>query len=298
MQRTAHADPESTIQAFIAAVNAGGGQAADVFTEDGSFIEISNEPFGIFGRAAIGVAFSELGSENVHVTLVSSNTNGTAITGVVEFSDNSTAEAGVTRIIEEFEAEVVNDQIVSIMLTFDESDAETAQYIAFLDSQPEDDGDAPPDAMQLALDGTQPGGLFTGTFEGVRFFGIEIAPGPAGALQPVMIHEGTCDAPGAEVQTLAPVLDGASASLTTLTLDDLEGRILMVHASESDLTVVACGAFADLEAIPMSPPVEALPDTGDGPSNSNVIATLMLVIAGALALGGVTLFSIGFRRRA
>jgi hypothetical protein len=274
------------------------------FTEDGHIIFIEGgSSFGIFGRTALTGAFSEP-DPSFSLTILEISASGNTVNAKIEIREAAVTEAGFERTIADIVAVVEGNLVASLVLTPDLSDPDTAAYDALLASQPdEEEGELPPDAMQLELAGSQPGTLFTGTFEEFRFFGIDIAPGAAGVVQPVAIHEGTCDAPGAAVQQLAPVVNGSSESITTLALADLENLIVIVMASESNATVVACGAFADLAAVPMSPPAVpedvAAPDTGDGStSSSNTVATLLLVLAGAVALGGVTLLAMGVRRRA
>jgi hypothetical protein len=302
----AQSDPQAVVEGLIDAFNAGlpvgdGASVAAHYTEDGHIIFIEGgSSFGIFGRTALTGAFSEP-DPSFNLTVIEISASGNTVNAKLEIRESAVTEAGFDRTIADIVAVVEGDAVASLVLTPDLSDPETAQYDAFLASQPgEGEGELPPDVMQLELTGSQPGLLFTGTFEIFRFIGIDIAPGPAGVVQPVAIHEGTCETPGAAVQSLAPVVNGSSESITSLTLPDLENRIVVVRASETDPTVVACGAFADLAAVPLSPPAEPVagPDTGDGPNNRNALATLLLVVAGALAFGGVTLLALGVRRRA
>lgn len=296
---SAGGDPVAVVQGFIDAVNATDADAMVAsFTEDGYFADIGNESFGIFGQPALEVAFGDIGVEGISVTLTSSLVTGTTVTGTIEYSDNSTREAGVGRVIQPFTAEVVGGKIASLVLTYDTSDAETATYLEYAAAQPdEDEGDEPADFVDVRLTGDQAGadsGAFVGDFgDGVAAVFVGIEPGPEGVWQPSGIHAGTCDDLGELAQPLAVVVDGGAGSFISMDYDHLldEPHAIAVAASADDLTVVACGnieAPAEEPTVaPTARPTVVLPNTGTGGGAAGSSWLLVaLVAAGAAGIAG------------
>ena len=274
-------DPEAALQTFVDAVNAGDGAAmAASFTDDGYFQDIDGGAFGIFGMAAVQVAFNEIESDDIHVTVTDSSVSGSTITGTVEVSDVDSVAAGIDRYIQSFVATASGDKLASFVLRYDEDDAQTATYLAY---EPEDDGDDedPDDFIQLDMSGNQAGQAGAGTAgDGAIFAFIEIASGPEGVEQPAAIRSGTCAALGDITQWLAPVVGGNNGNLLSMTMDDLLGSphaFTVSDSPDSSNVIVSCANI--VKSASTGGP--GLPGTGMGGSNgfdlSWLIATLALV---------------------
>ena len=82
---------------------------------------------------------------------------------------------------------------------------------------------------------------------------VTLQGGTPSAVHPWMVHEGTCAMPGAPVgasSQYTPLTFGSDARATvnvTLAerLNEAKDYIVAVHASQSDMTVVACGNLDD-----------------------------------------------------
>jgi ketosteroid isomerase-like protein len=304
-QSSAQEDPVAVVEALVEEFNdslpTGDGAAiAAHFTEDGSFTAIDAEgSFGIFGRPAMEIAFSDEPDPQFSVTLVEIAATDGQVTGTVEFRDSITIEAGIERGVTDFTALVVDGEVASLHLVDDLSDPQTAELAEFLASQPdegdEDEGPPSDDFVELEMGGDQEGGGGIGSFdEGVVGVFVGIEAGPEGVLQPSGIHEGTCDDLGDLAFRMAPVLDGEMGSLLSADFDDLldEPHAIAVAASEDDTsTVVAC---ADIERAPEPAPTAtpgvSLPPTGNGGSGRDggwVLAALAAAGAAAVAAGAL-----------
>jgi hypothetical protein len=296
----AQEDPVAVVEALIAEFNdslpTGDGAAiAAHFTDDGAvtFLDVEGS-FGIFGRPAMEIAFSDEPDSQFSVTVVEIAATDGQVTGTIEFRDSVTAEAGIERGISDFTALVVNGQVASLNVVDDLSDPQTAELAEFLASQPdegdEDEGPPSEDFVEVRMTGDQEGGGGLGSFEGVVFAFVGIEPGPEGVLQPAGIHEGTCDDLGDLAQQLAPVWNGEAGSIFSAELDDLlaEPHAIAVAASQDDTsTVVAC---ADIERQeepePTATPGVTLPATGTGSAGGSGVAwpVLALAVAGLAAI--------------
>jgi hypothetical protein len=316
----AGSDPLATVQAAIDAANASltGEDAtpfAAHFTEDAFFEIIADGSFAFVGRDAIASGLSSQPGEadtNFHVTLVSSQVNGNTVTGVFNVTDRDSVAAGVSRYVQPFTAVVEGGLIASLKLRLDTSDTETATYLAYVQAQPGDGGDLPPDTVQIALAGDQPGSAFVGHFDGTTFVVVNIDPGAEGAIQPAHIHTGTCASPGPIVYPLASVVDGNSFTQFSVPPGDLldNNYIVNVHLSADAIgTYVSCAA---LEApapptatapaptatapAPTATPLPSLGNTGTGGAHDgNGVLPWLLGIA-ALGATGVA-GSVLMRRR-
>jgi len=283
----AQADPIAVVEALIEEFNGSlptgdGAAIAAHFAEDGfvTFLEAEGS-FGIFGRPAMEIAFSEEPDPQFSVTTVEIAATDGQVTGTVEFVDSSTVEAGIERGVADFTALVVDGQVASLDLVDDLSDPQTAQLAEFLASQPDEGDEGPPseDFVELEMSGDQEGQGGLGSFEGVVFAFVEIEPGPEGVRQPSGIHEGTCADLGELAQQLAPVWNGAAGSIFSAELDDLlaEPHAIAVAASQDDTdTVVACADIERLEA-----PTGALPATGTGGAGGSGAAWPIVALAAA-----------------
>ncbi|MDZ4278858.1 MAG: hypothetical protein U1B78_06945, partial [Dehalococcoidia bacterium] len=274
-------DPVAVVEALFAAFKEGvptgdGAAIAALFTEDGfvTFVE-GGESFGVFGRPAMEPVFSEEPDAEFQVTIVDIAASGGQVTGKAEVRDTAVIEAGFERRVADFVAVVEGGLVASFEVTDDLSDPETADYADFVASQPDEgeDGEVPPDGVEVTMGGEQPGQAFLFPFSGVTSSGLEIAAGPEGVLQPAGIHEGTCEAPGELVTRVAGALNGGSFSAFSVALDDLlaSPHVLAVAASESDTeTIVACGAIEQAaEPAPTQAPGAQLPTSGTGGAAGN-----------------------------
>jgi len=311
---SAGGDPVAVVEALIEEFNesapTGDGAAiAAHFTEDGSatFLAAGEGSFGVFGRPAMEVAFSEEPDPEFSVIVVEIAAADDTVTGAVEFRDSSTVDAGIERAVANFTAVVADGQVASFDVVDDLSDPQTAELAEFVASQPdqgdEDEGPPSEDFVELPMTGDQAGGdsgAFVGDFGGgVAGVFVGIEPGPEGVRQPSGIHEGTCDDLGELAQQLAPVWEGAAGSLISRDFDHLldEPHAIAVAASQDDITtVVAC---ADIERVeepaPTATPGVRLPETGSGVSSSGsglgwlVIALAMAGLATIAAVGALRL---------
>jgi hypothetical protein len=294
---------EALIEEFNASIPTGDGAAiAAHFTEDGSvtFLEAEGS-FGVFGRPAIEIAFSEEPDPQFSVTVVEISATDGTVTGTGEFRDSTTVDAGIERGIFDFTAVVVDGEVASLDVVDDLSDPQTAELAKFIASQPDegDEDEGPPSEglVDLLMTGDQEGGGGIGSFEGVVFAFVEIEPGPEGVRQPSGIHEGTCDDLGELAQQLAPVWKGAAGSIFSGEFDHLldEPHAIAVVASEDDTdTVVACANIERPE------PEVALPGTGTGRGSSGggmSQLAIALAIAGLAAIAGAGALRMGVRRR-
>ncbi len=306
-------DPLAAVQGFIDAVNAADADAMVAsFTEDGYFADIDGGSFGLFGQPALEVGFGDIGVEGISVTTTSSMVSGTTVTGSIEFVDNIVRASGVQRVVQPFTAEVVGGKIASLVLTYDESDAQTATYLDYqAANEEEDEGPDPAHSVEVRMTGHQTGddsGGFVGDFGGGVvgvFVGIE--PGPAGVWQPSGIHEGTCDDLGELAQRLAVVVDGGAGSFISMDYDHLldEPHAIAVAAeapAEGEAPdVVACGnierAAEPTEAAPTATPRVVLPNTGSGSGAADSSWLIVaLVAAGAAGIAGMGALRLRARR--
>jgi len=289
-------DPVAVVQALIEEFNQSGptGDGAAIaahFTEDGAvtFLEVDGS-FGVFGRAAMEIAFSEEPDGQFRVTVVEISATGGTVTGAGEFRDSGTVEAGIERGLFDFTAVVVDGKVASLDVVDDLSDPQTAQLAAFLASQPDEGGEdeAPPseDFVELNMGGNQPGHAGAGSFEGVVFAFVEVDPGPEGLRQPSGIYEGTCDELGELAQRLAPVWNGTAGSIISADFDHLldEPHAITVGDSPDNASVIVSCAN-----LTRSAPGVGLPSTGTGGSSSNDLSWLIA----ALALVGVAFAGAG-----
>jgi hypothetical protein len=323
----AGSDPLATVQAAIDAANASlTGEDATPFAAhftEGAFFEIIEDgSFAFVGRDAIASGLSSQPGEadtNFHVTLVSSQVNGNTVTGVFNVTDRDSVAAGVDRYVQPFTAVVDGGLIASLRLRLDTSDAQTATYLAYVQSQPGDDGGLPPDTVQIDMAGDQPGSASVGHFDdSTTFVIVNIEPGAEGAIQPAHIHTGTCASPGPIVYPLASVVDGNSFTQFSVPPGDLlsNNYIVNVHLSEVAIgTYVSCArleappaptatapastatapaptatapASAAIAPAPTATPLPSLGNTGTGGArdNSAALPWLLLGIAALGAAGG------------
>jgi hypothetical protein len=241
------------------------------------------------------VAFGQEEDPDFQVTLVDSQVDGATVTGSIEVVDADTIAAGVTRHIELFTAVTEGDLVASLTLTYDESDPETATYLAYLEENAEGDEGPPEDTVELAMDGDQEGSVFVGGFDDFGILFIEIDPGTEGVLQPAHVHTGTCDEPGPIVYPLGLVKDGGSFTLLSASQSDLleNDYIVNVHLSEAEMgTYVSCAALVEPDEEPTDEgPTIQLPPTGSGSAGTDspwlIVALVAAGAAGLAGLGGV-----------
>jgi hypothetical protein len=157
---------------------------ASYFTEDAYFFDIDGGSFGIVGRDAIEHFLSQEPDEDFHVELVEATADGNTVTGVLEVVDADAVAAGVDRYVQPFTAVVEGDLLASLVFTYDEDDAQTAEYLAYQASVEEDDDELPPGTVTLSMTGDQPGQAFVGEFEGFGFVGSRSLPATASASPP------------------------------------------------------------------------------------------------------------------
>ncbi len=299
-------DPVAVVQALVDEFNdslpTGDGAAiAAHFTDDAAVTFLDAEgSFGIFGQAAMEVAFSEEPDPQFSVTVVEIAATGGQVTGTLEFRDSTTVEAGIERGVADFTALVVDGKVASLDVVDDLSDPQTAQLAEFRASQPdegEDEGPPSEDFVELQMTGDQEGAAGVGSFEGVIFAFVEIDPGPEGVRQPSGIHEGTCDDLGELAQQLAPLSNGAAGSIFSADFDHLLDE---PHAIAVAAEAPAAGETPDVVAcanIERAEPEVTLPTTGTGASTGSGSAWLIAALALAgLALAGSGAFALRQRR--
>jgi len=291
-------DPQAAVDNLIEAANESfpsgdGSILAAAFTEDGVFASINGGSFAIVGREAMTVGFSEE-DPDFQVTLLESTVDGDTVTGSVEVVDADTIAAGVDTHIELFTAVTEGDLVSSLTLTYDESDPDTATYLAYLEANEGEPDDLPPGSVTIALEGDQPGQAFIGSFEaGTSFMDVEVTPGAEGVAQPAHVHTGTCDAPGPIVYPIASVVEGRSFTILSADMDELLGSdyIVNVHLSPEEAdTYVSCAVLEEAEA-PAPTAAPGLPSTGGGPASASgssglTLVVVMLALSGALAGAG------------
>ena len=74
---------------------------------------------------------------------------------------------------------------------------------------------------------------------------------PPGPEQPSHVHSGSCDDIGAVVAPLESVADGRAESVLNMSLEELQGGDLIVHAHKSEVeskVSVACAAIPEKQA--------------------------------------------------
>lgn len=291
----------AAVQALIDAANASlttddATAFANTLTEDVFFEIIDDGSFGAVGRDTIATAFSGDPDPDFHVTLVSSQVSGNTVTGLVNVTDRDSVAAGVDRYVQPFTAVVDGGLVASLKLRLDLSDAQTATYLAYLQSQPDDgDDELPPGTVQVDLAGDQPGTVAVGEFDGTTFVVVNIDPGAEGAIQPAHVHTGTCASPGAIVYPLASIVDGSSFTLLSASPAQLldNNYIVNVHLSEAQIgTYVSCAVLEASAATstpkPTKTPSVVLPNTGTGGSGSeSPWLVIALLTSGAAMLAGM-----------
>jgi hypothetical protein len=288
-------DPLAAVQALLDGANAAfpagdGAPFANAFTEDGFFESIEDGSFGAVGRDALASIGSGDPDPDFHVTLVSSQVDGNTVTGVVNVTDRNSVAAEVDRYVQPFTAVVDGGLVSSLKVRLDTSDAQTATYLAYQQSQGGDDEGPPPDGTTIDMAGDQPGQAFIADADdGVAFIGVQIDPAAEGAIQPAHIHTGTCASPGPVVYPIASIVDGGSFTALSVSKADLlsNNYIVNVHLSADAMgTYVSC---AVLEApAPAPQPTTVLPKTGTGgPSGESPWLVIALMTAGAAMLAGL-----------
>ena len=285
------ADPAELFQQFVDALNAGDidGILA-VFADDA---EVSGATFACIFIPCVGLDAIQRFAEgevltNVNFTIISSETSDSTVTGQMEKTADVTEAAGVDRVIISFTAEVTDGAITSLNLEFDHDDEETFAYAQWF---------SPANAITVTLgpgrDADQPGrGNVVRYLGGRTILDLEIQSGPAGVLQPVHIHEGSCPDVGAVAFPLQDVLAGRSVTVVDVLYEDIRTGdfAINVHQSAEEAGVyVAC---ADIPALAAEEPGPSAPAAGTGglASEGGGIPTwwYALVAAGALlVLGGL-----------
>jgi hypothetical protein len=283
-------EAEETVANLVAAVSAGDSDAVSALVADDLiFTEIDelSGSFAIYGEPAFISAISGLADVNTDISIRSMTSSGNQVSGVLESSGDDSAQAGVNRYLETFTITVDESTglVTRLQFAYVTTDAETQQYLAYVDEQEEaEEFDLPPDAVTVALASTdddsddeageetdQDGEAFLFTVDdGVVGIGFFVANAPLNSTQPARIHSGTCEAPGAVVQQLAAGFNGESFTLATADLATLTGEtILVVQESESNTTIVSCGSIPSAAApspAPVAPqPVAPAPAPAPGP---------------------------------
>lgn len=300
-QTSAADDPQAALDTFIAAVNADDGAAMVAsFTPDGYFEDIDpNGTFGIFGTAALQLAFGE--GVGTHVVMTDSSVSGNTVSGTVEVSDDGSREAGVDRYLQTFVATADGNKLASFVLHYDTSDSQTATVLQYeADSPDEGEDDPPEDAIEVNMGGNQAGQAGIGTVsDGVLFTFIEVASGPDGVEQPAAIRSGTCDHLGDVTQWLAPLMSGNTGAALSMSMDDLASSPHAFTVSDSQdnpNVIVSCANIEEGAAPPPTGGGTQLPDTGSGGSDGGDSLVLLLTAVaalGAVAVGG----GVALRRR-
>lgn len=313
-------DPEQVVENFWAAAeDADVGAISDVLAEDAVLTDIDGGSFAVVGRSAFELVLTDFEPGDIELVSID-DVEGNTVSGVFTDSSAGTIEGveGVDRVRQFFEMTVGDDGLITRLdFTYDEDDAQTADYLAAPDE--DDDEGPPPGAVTVPLSaqpgGNQPGQAIIASFEGVTGVELDVTAGPAGVQQPAHFHTGTCAAPGPIVEPLASVLDGASFTILSAPMSDLvdKGLIINVHKSTTEVTsYVSCGVVLSAAAAPTPgagatatapaatptrPTGVTAPDTGtgDGAGGSGAPAWIYAVLAaGAAALGAG---SLGLRKR-
>lgn len=284
-------DPQAVVEDLVDALNAGDAEALSALIADEfifAHLTIGGDSFAAVGKPVFEFTIiEEVIAFNPTVVLGATEVDGNTISGAWEWSDDDTTAAGVTRIIETWTFQL-NDAglFVRADVSYDTSDAQTQQYVDYLNEQP-DDEEPPPGAVIVPL-AAQPGGDQPGVAvileigAGFTLVALEVTPGAADVPQPAHFHTGTCAAPGPIVEPLASVLDGSSFTALSTPLSELvdTGLIINVHLSEAQAAVyVSCGEVLSAAALPTPTPPTAAPTptaagivapaTGAGPDAAN-----------------------------
>jgi hypothetical protein len=297
-------EPDAVVEQLLTAISEGNVDAAlALVADDVVLIETSQAlgGFSIHGKPAFEVAITDIGAE---ITIRDIQADGNVVTGSYEWSDDVTIEATVDRYVEDFIVNVSSSGLVTnIRLAYDESDAETQQYLDFVRAQEdaEEDGDFAAD-LEAALspgEGDDQEGT-AAIFEadsGVIFAGVLLETFPTGT-QPVSIRAGTCATPGAVITQLGPALNGQLIALASTDISALSGDVIVVvQESESNTAVAACGAVLGAAAAPepaAPPPAPAAP-AAPAPAPQPIVAP-DTGTGGAAAAATVPswLFALGF----
>ena len=235
--------PEKLLQQFVDALNAGDidGVLA-IFADDA---EVSGATFACIFLPCVGKDAIQRFAEgealaNVDFTIISSETSDSTVTGLLEKRADVTEAAGVDRIILSFTAEMTDGAVTSLNLVFDFDDEQTLAYARWFSLT---------NSVTISLgpgrDADQAGNAQVSRYtEGRTIVDLEIQSGPAGMLQPVHIHDGSCPDVGAVAFPLQDVLAGRSVTVLDVPFDDLRtgSFAINVHQSQDELGVyVACG---------------------------------------------------------
>jgi hypothetical protein len=306
-------DPEQAVEDLLAEINAGDVDGAlALLSDDFVVTSMGDGSFMSVGKPAFGFILEQIVAVNAQGEFASIESDDNTVTATVEWTDDDTEAAGVDRYVEEVTFTVTDDGLVSRIDTeYDTSDAQTQDYLEYLDAQEGDDEEELPPGAAVVTLAAQPGGNQPGEaviFEeaeaaGLTFVFLGIAAGAAGAAQPAHFHTGTCAAPGPIVEPLASVVDGESFTILSTPMDELvdAGLIINVHLSTTQLTTyVSCGVVASAAApAPTAPAGGAAPtataptgvrapDTGTGSDAGGTSVptwAYAALAAGAAALG-------------
>ena len=283
------ADPAELYQQFVEAFNAGdtAGVLA-VFAEDA---EVSVTIFSCVlspcvGHDAIQRFAETAASINVSFTIVSIEASGNTATGQQEVRGDVTQFAGVDRLLRTFTAEVTGDKISSLQTEPVEGDEQNDAMAEWLRAN------LVGFSMGPGRDADQSGAVLMEPTIGDRtLVFVDVEPGPAGVLQPIHIHEGSCPDVGAVAFPLQDVLAGKSGTVLDLPIDDLRTGdfAINVHQSADEAGVyVSCG---DIPALAAEEPETTAPVAGSGPlDGGNALPIWWFAIVGAgmlLVLGGL-----------
>jgi ketosteroid isomerase-like protein len=303
-------DPQAVVEAFFEAIDTGDVAGATALISEDSFVFTqldSQESFGIVGAPAMNQILGFVIPDTNSATVTDISADDATVTGTVEFSDVDSDDAGVDRYVQDFTATVSETGLITRLdLVYDETDDQTAEYIAYVEAQPDDPPPADAQTFQLAAQpgGNQPGEAIIAELDGLTFVQLLVTPGAADVLQPAHFHTGTCAAPGPIVQPLANVLNGESFTILSAPLSELidTGLIINVHLSVAQPSIyVSCGLVGTAAPPPAPSPTTpagpvptptagsgvTAPDTGSGPGDSGTPwLPIVAVIGGAIALAG------------
>jgi ketosteroid isomerase-like protein len=300
----AQADPSELYHQFVAAFNSGDGDGAvETFADDAVVGGMPGcAPVDCVGRDAIRNMVEFYVADHIRITITSSEVSGNTATGSVELEEDLLRAGGVQRFLGLISVEITNGKIKEYRFTPDSSDPQTAGTLAYMEASsvtvnlgPGRDADqSPGTAVLLAAIG-----------DGTAVY-ITIPPGPAGVLQPVHVHEGTCANLGAVAFSLQDVGGGKSLTVIDAPIGDLQtgNYAVAVQKSEGEPDVfVACGDIpasapaAAEEAPVVAPAPAAAPPAGSGgflPEEGGNIEPWWCALLGA---GGALLVIAGMAAR-
>lgn len=285
----AQSSPEEVVRAVGDALAAGDIEGALALYADGAAVtDRGTISTAWVGRPALRSLFELTAGISTSFANVTSTTTGNTVVDEGEWSDDISAAAGVSRYLTHLESTVEDGKIVRSDLTYDASDPQTAQYLAFIASLPPWSHGA--GAVTLQASG---GTVVVSQTGDVSMVEVRIAEGEA-----VLLRQGACGGDGPIVSELATLASGASTTFVSVPMATLfaGGVNVEVHETGASSPVTACVA---LQSAPATAPsaTAAPPSAGTGLAASSESTSPLLAAGAVLIAASIGLGAVAFRRR-